>query len=65
MLSQHLARDAEEDHCAIASGKCPCIAAPDAAVMAAMDYKAQQIPKTQELLDTKEASVADSEAAIK
>ena len=34
----------------------------------AMDYYAHQLsglPQTQELLDTKEASVADSEAAIK
>ena len=49
-------------------GKGPSIAEPDAALKAAMDYYAHQLsglPQTQELLDTKEASVADSEAAIK
>ena len=38
------------------------------ACKAAMDYYAHQLsglPQTQELLDTREASVADSEAAIK
>ena len=52
----------------MASGKGPSIAEPDAALKEAMDYYAHQLsglPQTQELLDTKEASVADSEAAIK
>ena len=52
----------------MASGKGPSIAEPDATLKAAMDYYAHQLsglPQTQELLDTKEASVADSEAAIK
>ena len=52
----------------MASGKGPSIAVHDAALKAAMGYHAHQLswlPKTQELLDTKEASVADSEAAIK
>ena len=68
MPSQHLALDAEDAHFPMASGKGPSIAAPDAALKAAMDYYAHQLsglPQTQELLDTKEASVADSEAAIK
>ena len=50
------------------SGKGPSIAKPDAALKAAMDDYAHQLsalPQTQELLDTNEASVADSEAAIK
>ena len=50
------------------AAKVPSIAEPDAALKAAMDYYAHQLTglnKTQELLDTKEASVADSEAAIK
>ena len=66
--SQHLALDAEDAHFPMASGKGPSIAEPDAALKAAMDYYAHQLsglPPTQELLDTKEASVADSEAAIK
>ena len=68
MPSQHLALDAEDAHFPMASGKGPSIAEPDAALKAAMDYYAHQLsglPQTQELLDTKEASVADSEAAIK
>ena len=59
---------AEDAHFRMASGKGPSIAEPDAALKAAMDYYAHQLsglPQTQELLDTKEASVADSEAAIK
>ena len=50
------------------SGQGTSIAEPDAALNAPMDYYAHQLsglPHTQELLDTKEASVADSEAAIK
>ena len=50
------------------SSKGPCIAEPDAALKAAMDCYAHQLsglPQTQEPLDTNEASVADSEAAIK
>ena len=68
MPSQHLALDAEDAHFPMASGKGPSIAEPDAALKAAMDYYSHQLsglPQTQELLDTKEASVADSEAAIK
>ena len=68
MPSQHLALDAEDAHFPMASGKGPSIAEPDAALKAAMDYYAHQLSalsQTQELLDTKEASVADSEAAIK
>ena len=52
----------------MASGKGPSIAEPDAALKAAMNYYARQpncLPKTQELVDTKGASVADSVAAIK
>ena len=58
----------EGTHFPMASGKGLSIAEPDAALKAAMDYFARQLsglPKTQELLDTKEASVTDSEAAIK
>ena len=67
MPSQHLALDAEDAHFPMASGKGPSIAEPDAALKAAMDYTpiSSVAPQTQELLDTKEASVADSEAAIK
>ena len=68
MPSQHLALDAEDAHFPMASGKGPSIAEPDAALKAAMDYYAHQLsglPQTQELLDTKDASAADSEAAIK
>ena len=68
MPSQHLAMDAEGAHFPMANGKGLSIAKPDAALKAAMNYHAHQLsglPKTQELLDTKEASVADSEAAIK
>ena len=68
MPSQHLALDAEDAHFPMASGTGPSIAEPDAALKAAMDYYAHQlsgIPQTQELLDTKEASVDDSAAAIK
>ena len=60
--------DAEDAHLPIASGKGPSIAEPDAALKAAIDYYAPQLsdlPQTQELLDTKEASVADSDAAIR
>ena len=52
----------------MASGEGPSIVEPDAALKAAINYDAHQlsgVPQTQELLDTKEASVADSEAAIK
>ena len=55
-------------HFPMDSGKGPSIAKPDAALKAVMDYYAHQLsglPRTQELLDTKETSVADSEAAIK
>ena len=68
MPSQHLALDAEDAHSQMASGEGPSIAEPDAALKAAMDSYAHQLSgllQTQELLDTKEASVADSEAAIK
>ena len=68
MPSQHLALDTEHAHFPMASGKGPFIAQPDSAINAAIDYYAHQLsglPQTQELLDTKEASVADSEAAIK
>ena len=68
MASQHLALDAEDALFPMASGKGPSIAEPYAALKAAMAYYAHQLsglPKTQELLDNKEASVADSEAAIK
>jgi NADH dehydrogenase, FAD-containing subunit len=60
--------DAEDAQLPIASGKGPSIAEPDAALKAAIDYYAPQLsdlPQTQELLDTKEASVADSDAAIR
>ena len=62
------ALDAEDAHFPMASDKGPSIAEPDAALKAVMDYYAHQLsghPQTQELLDTKDASVADSEAAIK
>ena len=68
MPSQNLAVDAEDAHFPMASGKGPSIAEPDAALKAAIDYSAHQLSgltQTQELLDTKEATVADSEAAIK
>ena len=68
MPSQHLALDAEDAHFPIASGRGLSIAEPDAALKAAKDYYSHQLsglPQTQELLDTKDASVADSEAAIK
>ena len=68
MPSQHLAMDAEDAHLPMASGEGSSIAEPDAALKAAMDYYVHQLsglPKNQELLDAKEASVADSEAAIK
>ncbi len=68
MPSQHLALDTEDAHFPMASGKDPSIAEPDVALQAAMDYYAHQhsgLTHTQELLDSKEASVADSEAAIK
>ena len=68
MPSPHLALDAEEAHFPMASCKGPSIAEPDAALKVAMNCSAHQLsglPQTQELLDTKEASVADSEAAIK
>ena len=68
MASQYLALDAEDAQFPIASGKGPSIAEPDAALQASMDYYAHQLSglrQTQELLDTKEASVADSKAAIK
>ena len=68
MPSTHLALDAEDAHFPIASGKGPSIAEPDAALKATKDYYSHQLsslPQTQELFDTKEASVADSEAAIK
>ena len=67
MPSQHLALDAEDAHFPMASGTGPSIAEPDAALRAAMDYYAHQLsglPQTQVLLDTKDGSVADSEAAI-
>ena len=66
--SQHLELDAEDAQFPLASGKNPSIAEPDVALKAAMGYYAYQLsglPKTQELLDTNEASVTDSEAAIK
>ena len=50
------------------SGQGPSIAAPDAALKAAMNYYSHHmsgLPHTQELLDTKEDSAADSAAAIK
>ena len=65
MPSQHVALDAEDAHFPMANAS---IAEHDAALKAAMDYHTHQLsglPQTQELLDTKEASVADSEAAIK
>ena len=68
MPSEHLAMDAEDAHFQMASGKGPSIAEPYTALKAVMDYCAHQLsglPKTQELLDTNEASVADSEAAIR
>ena len=68
MPSPHLAHDADDAHFPMASGKGASIAEPDTALKAAMDYHAHQpkgLPQTQELLDTKEASVVDSEAAIK
>ena len=68
MPSQHLALNSEDVRFPMASGKGPSIAEPDAALKAAIDYYAHQLsglPQTQELLDTKEASVADSEAVIK
>jgi len=68
MPSQHLELDAENAHFQMASGKGPSIAEPDDALKAAMAYYDHQLsglPKTQELLDTRAASVADSEAAIK
>ena len=52
----------------MANAKGHTISDPDADLKAAMDYYAHQfsgLPQTQELLYTKEASVADSEAAIK
>ena len=67
MPSQHLALDVENAHCPMASGKGPSIPERDA-LKAARDCYAHQLsglPQTQELLDAKEASVADSEAAIK
>ena len=68
MPSQHLALDAEDAHFPMASGKGPSIAEPDAALKATMGYHTHQISgltQFQELLDTRDASVADSEAAIK
>ena len=52
----------------MACDKGPSIPEPDAAPKAAIGYEAHQLsglPQTQELLDTKEVPVADSEAAIK
>ena len=66
--SQHLALDVENAHFQMASGKGPSIAEPNAALKAAMDYDDHQLSglrQTQELLDTRAASVANSEAAIK
>ena len=54
----------EGTHFPMASGKGPSITEPDAALKAAIDYYAHNF-QTQELLDNKEASVANSEAAIK
>ena len=67
MPSQRMDLNAEDAHFPMASGKGPAIAEPDADLKA-VDYYAHQLcglPQTQELLDTKEASVAESEAAIK
>ena len=68
MPSQHLHLDAEDAHFPMASGKSPSIAEPGAAPKSAVVYYAHQLSglkQTQELLDTKEDSSTDSEAAIK
>ena len=68
MPSQHLALDAHYAHFPMASSKSPSIAEPESDLKAPMDYYAHKLSgltQIQELLDTKEASVADSEAAIK
>ena len=68
MPSQHIALNAADAHFPMQSGQGPSIAAPDAALKAAMNYYSHQmsgLPDTQELLDTKEDSAADSAAAIK
>ena len=68
MPSQHIALNAADAHFPMQSGQGPSIAAPDAALKAAMNYYSHHmsgLPDTQELLDTKEDSAADSAAAIK
>ena len=68
MPSQHIALNAADAHFPMQSGRGPSIAAPDAALKAAMNYYSHQmtgLPQTQELLDTTEDSAADSAAAIK
>ena len=68
MPSQHLALDAADAHFPMQAGEGPSIAAPDAALKAAMDYYSHHVighPQTQELIDTSEGSPADSAAAIK
>ena len=68
MPSQHIALNAADAHFPMQSGQGPSIAAPDAALKEAMNYYSHHmsgLPHTQELLDTKEDSAADSAAAIK
>ena len=68
MPSQHMALDAVDAHFPMQSGEGVSIAEPDAALKAAMDYYSHQMtgqPQTQELLDTRTDSAADSAAAIK
>ena len=68
MPSQHIALNAADAHFPMQSGQGPSIAAPDAALKAAMAYYSHQMtgrPQTQELLDTSDGSTTDSAAAIK
>ena len=73
MPSQHMALDAADAHFPMKAGEGVSIAEPDVALKAAMDYYSNQMsppapdgaPPTQELLDTKGDSAADSAAAIK
>ena len=72
MPSQHMALDAVDAHFPMKDGEGVSIAEPDAALKAAMDYYSHQMsrpplsgqPPTQELLDTRDGSAADSAAAI-